>query len=220
MWRGIVTQAASARRATLHLYCEAAQARVSLVKLLFDFFPIIAFFITYKQFEDQHEGILAATGVVIVATGIQVAVTWFRHRKVENMHLITLVLVAVLGGVTLFLKDDIFIKWKPTVVNWLFAVAFLVSQFVGKRPLVERMLGGNVTLPALIWSRLNLSWVVFFVAVGFLNLYVVYNFDTDFWVNFKLFGLLGLTLAFVLAQAFYMMRHAPEEDDVEPGGSP
>jgi intracellular septation protein len=204
----------------LHLYCRAAQARVSPVKLLFDFFPIIAFFVTFKLFDDQHQGILAATGVVIVATGIQVAVTWFRHRKVENMHLVTLALVTVLGGVTLLLKDDIFIKWKPTVVNWLFAIAFLVSQYVGKRrPLVERMLGGNVTLPAPIWTRLNLSWVVFFIVVGFLNLYVVYNFDTDVWVNFKLFGLLGLTLAFVLAQAFYMMRHAPEEEENDTGES-
>ena len=183
------------------------------MKLLFDFFPIILFFVTFKFFDDQHQGILAATGVVIVATTVQVAFTWLRHRKVENMHLVTLALVVVLGTVTLLLNDEIFIKWKPTVVNWLFAIAFLASQFVGKRPLVERMLGSNVTLPAAIWTRLNLSWVVFFIAVGFINLYVVYNYDTDTWVNFKLFGLMGLTLAFVAAQAFYMVRHAPEEDD-------
>jgi len=183
------------------------------VKLLFDFFPIILFFVTFKFFDDPHQGILAATAVVIVATSAQVAFTWLRHRKVENMHLITLALVVVLGGVTLLLNDEIFIKWKPTVVNWLFALAFLGSQFVGKRPLVERMLGSSVTLPAAIWTRLNLSWVVFFIAVGFLNLYVVYNYDTDTWVNFKLFGLMGLTLAFVVAQGFYMVRHAPAEDE-------
>lgn len=185
------------------------------MKLLFDFFPIVLFFVTFKMFEDQHQGILAATGVVIVATCVQVAITWFRHRKVENLHLITLVLVVVLGGVTLLLDDEIFIKWKPTVVNWLFAGAFLASQFVGRRPLVERMLGASVKLPAAVWTRLNLSWVVFFTAVGVLNLYVVYNYDTDTWVNFKLFGLMGLTLAFVVAQAFYMMRHTPDEDGPE-----
>lgn len=182
------------------------------MKLLFDFFPIIAFFITFKLFDDQHQGILAATAVVIVATAIQVGITWLRKRKVETLHLVTLALVVVLGGVTLLLKDEIYIKWKPTVVNWLFAVGFLATQFIGDRPLVERMLGGNVELPRAIWTRLNLSWVVFFTIVGIINIYVVYNFDTDTWVNFKLFGLLGLTLAFVIGQAFYMMRHTPNDE--------
>lgn len=185
------------------------------MKLLFDFFPIILFFVTFKFYEDQHQGILAATAVVIVATAVQVGVTWARHRKVENMHLVTLVLVVVLGGVTLLLDDEIFIKWKPTVVNWLFGIAFLVSQFIGRRPLVERMLGANVKLPPAVWGRLNLSWVGFFAFVGVLNLYVVYNYDTATWVNFKLFGLMGLTLLFVLAQAFYMMRHMPDKDESE-----
>ena len=188
------------------------------MKLLFDFFPIILFFVTFKLYEDQHQGVLAATAVVIVATAVQVGITWLRRRKVENMHLVTLVLVVVLGGVTLALNDEIFIKWKPTVVNWAFGAAFLASQFIGRRTLVERMLGSNVTLPAAVWTRLNLSWVVFFAAVGLLNLYVVYNFDTETWVNFKLFGMLGLTALFVIAQAFYMMRHAPDEE--EQGGSP
>ena len=183
------------------------------MKLLFDFFPIIAFFATFKLFEDPHQGVLAATGVVIVATCIQVGITWLRHRKVENMHLVTLVLVVVLGGVTLMLDDEIFIKWKPTVVNWLFAIAFAVSQFVGERPLIHRMLGANVDLPGSVWTRLNTAWVVFFTVVGFINLYVIYNFDTATWVNFKLFGMLGLTIAFVIAQAFYMVRHTVDDDE-------
>ncbi len=185
------------------------------MKLLFDFFPIVLFFVTFKLFDDQQQGILAATAVVIAATCVQVGITWLRQRKVENLHLVTLVLVVVLGGVTLLLEDEIFIKWKPTVVNWLFAAAFLASQFLGRQPLVQRMLGSSVSLPGAIWFRLNMSWVVFFTAVGFINLYVVYNFDTDTWVNFKLFGLMGLTLAFVVAQAFYMMRHTPDEDGPE-----
>jgi intracellular septation protein len=209
-------RAGAGRRARICIYNGALPPpRIPIVKLLFDFFPIILFFATFKLFEDQHQGILAATGVVIAATCVQVAITWFRHRKVENVHLVTLALVVVLGGVTLLLNDEIFIKWKPTVVNWLFAVAMLASQFIGERTLIERLLGSNVQLPSAVWTRLNLSWVVFFTAVGFLNLYVVYHFDTDTWVNFKLFGIMGLTVAFVVAQAFYMMRHAPPDDGPE-----
>jgi intracellular septation protein len=100
-----------------------------------------------------------------------------------------------------------FIKWKPSVVNWIFAVAFLGSQFIGNKTIIERMMGANITLPASIWLRLNMSWVVFFIALGIINLFVVYNFDTDTWVNFKLFGMMGLTILFIVAQAIYMSRH-------------
>lgn len=181
------------------------------MKFLFDFFPILLFFIAYKT-----HGIYAATGVAIVASCLQVGYVWLRQRKVENMHLVTLALIVVLGGATLWLQDEAFIKWKPTVVNWLFAAAFLGSQFIGRRPLVERMMSNAVTLPAVIWLRLNLAWTLFFIAMGGLNLYVVYHFDTDTWVNFKLFGMMGLTLAFILAQAFYLARHvqpAPQGED-------
>jgi intracellular septation protein len=188
------------------------------MKLLFDFFPIIAFFVTFKAFDDPQQGILYATGVVIVATGLQVGVTWAHKRKVETMHLVTLVLVVVLGGITIALKDEIFIKWKPTVVNWLFGVGFLATQFLGDRTLVERIMGANVSLPQPVWRRLNLSWVLFFAAVGVINVYVVYNFDTESWVNFKLFGMLGLTILFVLAQAVYMMRHTLPEESESGGG--
>jgi len=183
------------------------------MKLLFDFFPILLFFVTFKMFDDPLQGVMAATAVAIVASIVQVAVTWLRFRKVENMHLVTLALIVVLGGATLWLKDEMFIKWKPTAVNWLFALAFLGSQYVGKRPLVRRMMEGNIDLPDAVWTRLNLSWVAFFTAMGVLNLYVVYNFDTDTWVNFKLFGLLGLTLVFVIIQAFYLVRHMKDEDE-------
>ncbi|MFT5174656.1 MAG: intracellular septation protein [Gammaproteobacteria bacterium] len=182
------------------------------MKLLFDFFPIVAFFVTFKLFDDPHQGILAATGVVIAATCIQVATTWLRYRKVENMHLVTLGLVVVLGGATLILDDQRFIQWKPTVVNWLFAGAFLASQFIGERPLIRRMLGSKVDLPVAIWTRLNLAWVVFFIAVGFINWYVFENYDLATWVDFKLFGMLGLTIAFVIAQSFYMMRHTVDDE--------
>ncbi len=181
------------------------------MKLLFDFFPVLLFFITFKMHEDPQRGILVATAVIIAATLVQVGVTWFRNRRVEKMHLVTLVLVVVFGGATLMLKDEIFIKWKPTVVNWLFAVAFLASEFVGSKNLVRRMMESSVQLPDFVWRRLNMSWVTFFTFMGVLNLYVVYNFDTDTWVDFKLFGLLGLTLVFVLAQGFYLARHVDGE---------
>jgi intracellular septation protein len=183
------------------------------MKLLFDFFPILLFFVAYKLAEDPaepHRGILVATAVAIVASAVQVAISWWRQRRVERMHLVTLALIVVLGGATLVLRDEIFIKWKPTAVNWLFAVVFLVSQFVGRAPLVRRMMESAVQLPDPVWARLNLSWVAFFLVLGLANLYVVYHFDTETWVNFKLFGLLGLTLAFVLGQGLYLARYMEE----------
>jgi len=172
------------------------------MKLLFDFFPIILFFIAFKLY-----GIYTATAVAIVASFAQVGWYWLKHKRFENTHLITLVIIVVFGGATLLLEDELFIKWKPSVLNWVFGVAFLASHFIGKKTIVERMMGGNINLPTGVWSKLNASWVVFFIALGFINLYVVYNFDTDTWVNFKLFGMMGLTLLFVIAQAAYMSRH-------------
>ncbi len=180
------------------------------MKFLFDFFPILLFFIAYKLY-----GIYAATAVAIAASFVQVGTFWLKHRRFENMHLVTLALIAVLGGATLWLQDEAFIKWKPTVVNWLFGAVFLGSQFIGKKPLAERMMGSAVTLPDGIWRRLNLAWTLFFVAMGFANLYVMYNFDTDTWVNFKLFGMMGLTLAFVIGQAFYLARYIKPEEAEE-----
>lgn len=180
------------------------------MKFLYDFFPILLFFIAYKLY-----GIYTATAVAIAASFIQVGSFWVKHRRFENMHLITLGLIVVLGGATLWLQDERFIKWKPTLVNWLFALAFLGSQFIGKKPLVERMMSNAVKLPDLIWGRLNLTWVLFFTFMGIANLYVVYNFDTDTWVNFKLFGMMGLTFAFVIAQAFYLARHMKPDEEAK-----
>lgn len=177
------------------------------MKFLFDFLPIFLFFIVYKIYD-----IYIATIVAIVASCLQVAFFWFKHRRVESMHIVTLVLIIVLGGATLILKDETFIKWKPTGVNWMFGLAFLGSQFIGKKTILERMMGANITLPAEIWIRLNVAWALFFIALGFINLYVAYNYDTDTWVNFKLFGMMGLTILFILAQAAYLSRHIKHED--------
>ena len=222
------------------------------MKLLADFFPVILFFIAYKLY-----GIYAATMVAIAASALQVAWVRIRHKRTERMHLITLGLLVVFGGLTLALRDPIFVMWKPTMVNWLFAVAFLGSQFIGSKTLVERMMAQAIDVPALIWRRLNLAWTAFFVFSGLTNLYVVYvgsgffqakqalidatgeqevdlshcaelftdaqlalcqaaHASEEFWVNFKLFGMMGLTIVFVLAQAFYLARHlqddGPEND--------
>ncbi len=177
------------------------------MKLLFDFLPIVLFFVAYKLAD-----IYVATGVLIVATLAQVGWIWLRRRQIEKLPLITAGLALVLGGATLILHDPIFVKWKPTVVNWLFATAFIVSCFIGQKPLLERMMGGQLELPTPVWVKLTFAWALFFLIMGLTNLYVAFTFDENTWVNFKLFGMLGLTLVFVLAQAAYMSRHLKTDD--------
>ena len=176
------------------------------MKFLFDFFPLLAFYTAYKLYD-----IFIATGVIIVATVIQVGYTWIRYKKVQNMHLVTLVLVVVFGGATILLHDAEFIKWKVSIVNWLFGVAFLGSQYIGNKNLVQRMLDTAISVPDTVWTRLNLSWSLFFLSMGFLNLYVFKNFDESTWVDFKVYGLLGLTAVFIIAQGFYLSRHASDD---------
>ncbi len=182
------------------------------MKFLYDFFPILLFFIAYKT-----QGIYVATAVAIVASIIQVGYMWFKNRRVETMHLVTLGLIVVLGGATLIFQDEDFIKWKPTIVNWAFALAFLGSQFIGKKPFVRRIMESNITLKdEAIWSRLNTIWAAFFVAMGVVNLYVAFNYDTDTWVNFKLFGMMGLTLLFVVLQGVYLVKHIENIEEETP----
>lgn len=174
------------------------------MKLLFDFFPIVLFFIAYKMY-----GIYEATAVIIVATFVQIGFHYLKYKTVEKMHLITLALIVVLGGATLLLQDERFIAWKPTVVNWGFALIFLGSHFFfGKTPIIQRMMGKVMQLPEKIWLNLSYLWIGFFVVIGIVNLFVYYNYDLDTWVNFKLFGMLGLTLVFILVQGIYISRHA------------
>jgi intracellular septation protein len=182
------------------------------MKLLFDLLPVIAFFIAFKIPADPQEGVLLATAVAIICAVIQTAYLWFRHRRVEKMQLITVGIIVILGGLTLVFRDERFIKWKPTLVNWAFAIAFFVSAFISDKPLVRRMMENAVVLPERTWTSLNYCWVVFFLLMGCANLYVAYNFSTEIWVNFKLFGVLGLTVVFVLLQSFYLMRHLEEPE--------
>jgi intracellular septation protein len=179
------------------------------MKFLFDLFPILLFFVAYKMYD-----IYVATAVAIGAACVQTGLFWLKHRKFEKMHLITLAILIVFGGLTLVLRDPVFIKWKPTVVNWMFGAAFLGSQFIGKRTLVERMMGHAISVPTPVWSRLNWAWILFFISMGLLNIYVAYSFSEATWVNFKLFGMMGLTLVFVFGQAFYLSRYmVPGEEN-------
>lgn len=200
------------------------------MKLLIDFFPIAIFFLVYKMAPQlielispilsaeqtayllEMEPIMLATAVLIPTSLLQIIYTRLSTGKIEKMHLVTLVLVVLLGGATLAFNDSDFIKWKPTVVKWLFAVAFLLSQLLTQKSLLERMMGENISLPEDVWLKLNYAWVGFFVLSGALNLWVAYGFSEETWVNFKLFGMLGLTLIFIILQSAYLYKHIKQED--------
>jgi len=183
------------------------------------FFLILLFFIAYKIYD-----IYVATAVIIISSVVQVGWFWLKYRRVEKMHLITLILVVLLGGATLLLHDPLFIYWKPTIVNWIFAIAFLASQFIGQKNLLQRMLDGQIAVTSeKVWIHLNLAWVGFFIAMGAINLYVAFNFEENTWVNFKLFGMMGLTLVFVIGQSFYLARyiiHDESDTNAEPVAEP
>lgn len=176
------------------------------MKLLFDMFPVILFFAAFKFY-----GIYVATGVAIAATFVQIAWVWFRHRKVENMQWISLGLIVVFGGATLLLRDETFIKWKPTVLYWLFGAVLLGSEFLFRKNLIRAMMEKQVSAPDPVWTRLMYGWVGFFVVMGILNLYVAYGYSTDIWVSFKLFGGIGLMILFVIAQALILAPHMKEK---------
>jgi intracellular septation protein len=178
------------------------------MQLLFDFLPVIAFFVAYKLAD-----IYVATLVIIVATILQVSIHWLRTRRVNPMHVVSAGLVLVFGSLTLAIHDPVFIMWKPTIVDWLFAAAFLASQWriFGGRPLVQRLMtstDAKLSLDPALWRRLNLAWVVFFLLMGAANVVVFQNFSESTWVNFKLFGMLGLTFVFIIAQGFWIASRA------------
>ena len=178
------------------------------MKQFFDFIPLLVFFAVYKFYD-----IYTATAALMVVTVLQIAITWFTLRKLEKMHLITLAMVLVFGGFTLFFHDDAFIKWKVTVINLLFSAALLVSQFVLKKPLIKQMLGKEMQLPDAIWSRVNLAWAGSFAVAAATNTYIAFHLPQEVWVNFKVFGLLGMTLLFTVATVFYLYRHLPAEQE-------
>lgn len=179
------------------------------MKLLFDFLPIILFFITY-----QYKGIYAATAVVVVAAVVQLGYVWLRYRRVEGMLIASSSIIVILGLFTLLFHNDVFIKWKPTAIYWLFALVLFASEyFMSGKTFLQRMLNTNLHLPTLIWHRLNIAWVLFFAGMGGLNLFVAFHYPTSIWVDFKLFGTLGLTLVFIIGQTIYLFKHAEQPPD-------
>lgn len=213
------------------------------MKILFDLLPIILFFVTFKwaeghkelaaQWLTEHLGFavsggvvgvteaptLLATVVVVAATVLQILVLKALRKPVDKMLWAGLVIVLVLGGLTLYFHDERFIKWKPTLVYWLMALGFLITEIVLKRKMLRQMMGGQMDAPDAVWRNLGWAWVLFFAAMGVLNLYVAFNFSTDVWVNFKMWGSLGLTLVFTLAQGVYLNKHMTQPR-AEAGGAP
>ena len=179
------------------------------MKLLLDFLPVIIFFIVYKSTDD----IILATAVLIPATLLQMLYTWIKTHKIEMIQLVTLGLVVILGGATILFQDKTFIQWKPTVVTWLFALAFLGSQFIGNKTIIQRLMDGTIEMPPLAWKQLNIAWIIFYLILGAVNLYVAYTMSEETWVNFKLFGMLGLTLIFILLQGFYISKHIKPDNN-------
>jgi len=182
------------------------------MKLLLDFFPIVLFFAAFKL-----AGIFVATAVAMAATLLQIAWLYRKNGHVEPMQWVSLFVIAVFGGATLLTQDETFIKWKPTILYWLMGGALLLGHFVLKRNFLRQLMGAQLSLPDPVWRTLMFSWSGFFVAMGVINLWVAYHFDTDTWVNYKLFGGMGLMLVFVLAQAVFLSRHVqPEETQESP----
>ncbi|GEM74609.1 septation protein A [Vibrio sagamiensis] len=175
------------------------------MKQVLDFIPLIIFFVLYKTYD-----IYVATGALIAATAIQLVLTYAIYKKIEKMQLITFLMVAIFGGMTIILHDDNFIKWKVTIVYIVFALGLTISQLIGKSA-IKSMLGKELTLPDSIWAKVNWAWVAFFSVCAVVNIYVAYKLPLDVWVNFKVFGLLIATFAFMIITGFYIYKHIPKE---------
>jgi intracellular septation protein len=175
------------------------------MKFLFDIFPVLLFFVAFKLYD-----IYVATAVAIGATFVQIGWVWLRHRKVDTMLWVSLGVIVVFGGATLLLHDETFIKWKPTVLYWLFGAVLAVASLGFRKNLIRALMEKQMSLPDIAWSRLQASWIGFFAVMGALNLFVAYNFSTDAWVNFKLFGGIGLMLVFVVLQALMVGKYVED----------
>ena len=180
------------------------------MQLLLDYIPIIAFILAYF-----YKDIFFATIVLMGVMPVILLVQWLMTRKLNRIYAASTVLVLVLGAFTVAFRNPTFLYWKPTVLNWAIALVFLGSQWVGEKTIVQRMLGTAAELTAAQWIRLNQIWVVFFVFVGAVNLYVAYSFSEEFWVKFKLFGMLGITLVFVVIQSVWLTMVAQKNETAQ-----
>lgn len=177
-----------------------------MLNIFYDFFVVLLFFISFKLY-----GIYVATVVGIVGSVLQVIITRIFHKKYDKKQLLVMAIFLIFGGMTLYFHNPIFVKWKPTIIFWIFSLVFFVSQFVGKQSLIQRMMGqaleGKNTISKKVWHRLNLAWSIFFLVLGTINIFVAYHFTTDAWVNFKLYGIFSAMLVFGFAQAFFLARY-------------
>lgn len=189
------------------LFFSAGHDLEFIMKQLLDFLPLVVFFVFYKLYD-----IYVASGALIAATGLALVASWILYRKLEKMTIFTFVLVAVFGTLTLVFHNDEFIKWKVTVIYTLFALALLFSQLFMEKPLIQSMLGKELQLPQYAWRKLNIAWALFFLACGLANIYVAFWMPQAFWVNFKVFGLTGLTLLFTLLSGVYIYRLMPQQE--------
>ncbi len=184
------------------------------MQLLVDYIPLVVFILAYF-----YEDIFFATGMLMMVMPLVLVLQWLMTKKINKIYAASTALVLILGGATLAFRNPTFLYWKPTVLNWLIAIVFLGSQWIGDKPIVQRMLGNAAELSPDQWVRLNQIWVVFFSIVGGINLYVAYNFSEAFWVKFKLFGMLGITLIFVLIQSVWLtfaaQKNAEPAEDSE-----
>ncbi|MEE1923860.1 septation protein A [Pseudomonas sp. 148P] len=194
------------------------------MKQFIDFIPLLLFFIVYKIEPRLVEiagqsftlgGIYSATAVLIISSLVVYGALFIRQRRLEKGQLLTLVACLVFGGLTLAFHSETFLKWKAPVVNWLFALAFFGSHFVGDKVLIKRIMGHALTLPDAVWTRLNAAWIAFFLVCGAANLFVAFTFQ-DIWVDFKVFGSLGMTVLFLVAQGVYLSRHLHDSDPSTP----
>jgi intracellular septation protein len=184
-----------------------APALSRAMKFLFDLFPVLLFFVAYKT-----KGIYWATGVLMAASAAQILALIATKKKPQATHWITLGLALPLGAMTLLLHNPVFVKWKPTAVNWFLAALFFGTAFFSEKTMIERMMGQAMKLPKHVWLRLNAAWAIFFIASGGLNLAVAFTCSENTWVNFKLFGLMGLTLLFAFGQVFFLQKYLVEEE--------
>lgn len=179
------------------------------MKFLFDLFPVILFFVAFKVYD-----IFIATAVAIAAAIVQIGWLWFRNRQVDKMMWSNLAIIVIFGGATLISQDETFIKWKPTVLYWLIATVLLVSNLIFRKNLIQAMLEKQMILPSVIWNKLNMSWVGFFVSMGCINLYVAFSFPVDTWVTFKLFGATGLMLVFIILQVMMLGKYLKDTPQI------
>lgn len=184
------------------------------MKFLFDLFPVILFFVAFKFF-----GIYTATAVAIVATIAQIVYCKIRHGKVEKMLLLSGAIITVFGGATLIFKDPTFIQWKPSILYWLFAAGLLGAQFLFNKNPMRAMMEKQINLPEKLWSFINLAWALLFIGLGFLNLYVAFNYSQNTWVNFKLFGITGIMFVFIIGQTLLLSKYLIKEEDATESNS-